>query len=59
MVNSDMETIKEYLIRIGSRGGKKRMAALTPNERSALARKAGKRSGKIRAAKALLRDASG
>ena len=50
-----METIKEYLTRIGGKGGTNRMAGLSPEKRQALARKAGKRSGKVRSAKARLR----
>ena len=38
-----------YLKLIGSIGGRKRMASLSPEGRRKLASKAGKRSGKVRA----------
>jgi hypothetical protein len=48
--------MKEDLLRkamreMGSRGGKRRAETLTPEQRAAIAKKAGERSGKVRAAK--------
>ncbi len=43
--------VSRVMRQMGRKGGKKRMAALTPEERKALASKAGKASGKARAKK--------
>lgn len=43
--------ISEYLAKIGRRGGKARLQSMTPEERAAIARKAGEASGRVRAAK--------
>ena len=43
--------ISEYLAKIGRRGGKARLQSMSPEERAAIARKAGEASGKARAAK--------
>jgi hypothetical protein len=43
--------IAKYLAQIGSRGGKKRLETMTPEQRRKIARKAGEASGKARAAK--------
>jgi len=48
--------VKEDLLRaamreMGARGGKRRLETLTPEERSEIARVAGKRSGQVRSKK--------
>lgn len=43
--------LSKYMALAGSRGGKARLKTMTPEERSAIARKAGKASGKARAKK--------
>jgi hypothetical protein len=49
------DPVRDYLSRIGRKGGKKggvvRMQRLTQEQRSALARKAGKASGRARKAR--------
>jgi len=40
--------VSEYLSKIGRRGGKARLTTLTPEERSEIARKAGKAGGRGR-----------
>lgn len=42
------EAVSSYLSRIGRKGGKARLTKLTPEERSAIARKAGKAGGRGR-----------
>ena len=49
--------ISEYLAKIGQRGGKARLQSMTPEERAAIARKAGEASGRARAAKKQKKDA--
>jgi general stress protein YciG len=49
--------VSEYLAKIGQRGGKARLQSMTPEERAALARKAGEASGRARAAKKQKQDA--
>jgi general stress protein YciG len=43
--------LSKYMALAGKRGGKARLKTMTPEERIAIARKAGKASGKARAAK--------
>jgi general stress protein YciG len=45
------ELLKQAMREMGRRGGKKRLETLTPEERSEIARLAGKKSGQVRAAK--------
>jgi hypothetical protein len=45
------DNVSKYLSEIGRRGGKKRTQTMTKQERSALAKKAGRASGKARARK--------
>jgi hypothetical protein len=44
----DKSQISEVMAALGRRSGKARMAKLTPAQRSAIAKKAGKASGKAR-----------
>lgn len=44
--------LSKYMALAGRRGGKARLKTMTPEERRAVASKAGKASGKVRAAKA-------
>ena len=46
------EMLRELMSQLGSRGGRARIEQLTPEQRSALGRKAGKASGAARRAKA-------
>ena len=39
------EIIREHMRKLGSKGGKRRLETMTPEERSKAARKAGKASG--------------
>ena len=43
------EIIREHMRKLGSKGGKRRLETMTPEERTKAARKAGKASGKARA----------
>jgi hypothetical protein len=45
------EMLRDLLRQLGARGGRARIQQLTPEERTALARKAGKASGAARRAK--------
>ena len=42
------EIIREHMRKLGSKGGKRRLETMTPEERTKAARKAGKASGKER-----------
>jgi hypothetical protein len=48
--------LSKYMAIAGSRGGKARLKTMTPAERRAIASKAGKASGKARAAKKTAED---
>jgi hypothetical protein len=45
--------LSDYLSKIGRKGGKARLKSLTPEERSAIAKKAGQAGGRGRSKKAL------
>jgi hypothetical protein len=47
-----MEEKNPYAVALGSLGGRKRMSSLTDKQKKALARKAGKASGKARSKRA-------
>jgi|GEM_PF-6547521 len=51
------EAVKKFLMEAGRKGGKRRMANLTPDERRELARHAGLASGKARREEAAKRRA--
>lgn len=42
------DIIREHMRKLGAKGGKRRLETLTPEQRSKIARKAGKASGKAR-----------
>jgi hypothetical protein len=46
--------LSAYLRKLGKKGGKRRLETMTPEERSALAKKAAARSAEVRSAKAHL-----
>ena len=45
------EELREHMRKLGQKGGKRRLETMTPEQRSKIARKAGKASGKARHAK--------
>ena len=51
--------LSEHLSKLGRRGNKARNENLTPEERKELARRAGKRSGEVRAAAAQKKQRTG
>ena len=44
------DIIREHMRKLGAKGGKRRLETLTPEQRSKIAKRAGKASGKIRKA---------
>ena len=47
-----MESVAEYLAKIGRKGGKARLRTMTPAERSAIALKASRAAARVRSQKA-------
>jgi|HubBroStandDraft_2_1064218.scaffolds.fasta_scaffold1078298_2 general stress protein YciG len=48
----EQDQVSKYLSEIGRRGGQARAKRLTPEERKEIAKRAGKKSGKVRKKKA-------